>query len=157
MSRAAVSVFGAIVLLVIGSNALVFQETQSVRGATDGTAVNDSWTPTEGQTTTLAHSNINDAVYDREDDVVVKQNNTTYEPAGNWEWNDRTGEITAVNGTSLNTSATAYAEYAYYTQQNTHTILGNISAVLVNSGSSLMVLLVFALIVGVLAVFRGAM
>jgi len=155
MSRLLAAVGVAIMLVVVGAGVSIALQ-ESARGTgTEYPQVNETWSPSEGDRTTLAESNRDGVVYSDADDIRVYQNDTRILERGNWSWAATNGTVKTLNGTSINSSQDATITYRYYQPTETQQALVSLGTLPVSIGAPLLILLVFAIIIAVLAAAGG--
>lgn len=155
MSRLLAAVGVGIMLVIAGAGVSIALQ-ESARGSgTEHPQVNETWSPSEGDRTTLVESNRDGVIYSDADDVRVYQNDTRILERGNWSWSATNGTVKTLNGTQINTSQDAAVTYTVYRPTEAQQTLVSLGTLPVSIGSPLLILLVFAIIVGVFAAAGG--
>lgn len=150
-----IALVAIVVILMAGVGAISSQYQSAVRGATDATTQNESITPTNGDTITLAESN-RDVVYN--DSVTVSQNGTVYEPSGNYTWNDANGTIAISSSSGLDGNTTAYVDYGFHQPSSNQRLARDVSMLPAQYSGGLVEVLSAAMILGAVAImFRVGM
>jgi hypothetical protein len=153
--RAIIVVVAVALLLVTGLAAV----DAAVTSAGDETTVtNETWTPDAGNVSTLSASNQDLTQYapDRPREIqVFDENGSPVASPGDYVWNQDNGTIKAVTGGELDGDASANISYSYSEitqyQAQTGSTIGEAFA----AGPAMLLLLVFAIIIGAIRVMGG--
>lgn len=151
MPGRAVIVVSVLVILFLGIGAVATQYQDTVRDTQPlNTIENETFTVSAGDTLSLDESN-RDVVYN--DSVTVRQNGTTFDPAGNYTWRGDTGDgqLEIPTDTGLTDGDSANITYSYRVPSESQSITKSIGMIPFELAEELALIGGFILMLGALA------